>query len=154
MQQKIRPFLWYDRDAEQAVEFYVSVFKSGKIHSVSYYNDEIADQMGLPNGTAMTVDFELEGMQFTALNGGPMFKFNESVSFVVNCADQAEIDHFWSALTADGGEESMCGWLKDKYGLSWQIVPHNIGDLLSTPEAMMKLMQMRKIDIDGLVKAT
>ncbi|HMS53884.1 MAG TPA: VOC family protein [Fimbriimonadaceae bacterium] len=154
MQQRIRPFLWYDRDAEHAAEFYVSLFTSGKIHSVSVYNDHVADQMGLPHGTAMTVDFEIEGMQFTALNGGPMFKFNESVSFVINCADQAEIDRLWTALTADGGEESMCGWLKDRFGLSWQIVPENIGQLLSTPAAMENLLQMRKIDIAALASAT
>src|ERR1700682_2480570 len=116
--QKITPFLWFDNNAEEAVKFYVSIFKNSKIVSVARYGDAGPG----PKGAVMTVAFQLEGQEFIALNGGPLFKFNESISFVVNCETQAEIDEFWEKLS-EGGEKSRCGWLKDKFGLSWQVVP-------------------------------
>ena len=119
---KITPFLWFDTQAEEAMNFYVSVFKNSKVHNVSRG----------PDGKAFTVSFELNGQEFMGLNAGPQFKFNEAVSFFVNCKDQAEVDYYWEKLTADGGEESMCGWLKDKYGLSWQIIPKALGELMGT----------------------
>ncbi len=140
---KITPFLWFDGNAEEAVDFYVSVFP----------NSKKTDGLPGPGGKALTVSFELEGTQFTALNGGPQFKFNESVSFFVRCKDQAEIDYFWDKLTADGGQESACGWLKDKYGLSWQIVPQDIFPLLKKPKAMEAMMKMGKFIIADLEAA-
>src|ERR1700761_7645088 len=116
--QKITPFLWFNGDAEQAVKFYTSVFKKSKIRKISRYDEASAKASGQPAGSVMTVEFELEGQKFTALNGGPHFKFNESISFVVNCKTQAELDRYWKKLSA-GGSEVACGWLKDKYGLSW-----------------------------------
>jgi predicted 3-demethylubiquinone-9 3-methyltransferase (glyoxalase superfamily) len=153
--QKITTFLWFDKEAEEAAKFYVSIFKNSKILTMSKYNDEAAKASGMPKDSVMVISFELEGQQFSALNGGPMFKFNESISLAVNCKDQEEVDHLWKKLT-EGGEESMCGWLKDKYGLSWQIVPSGLVELLSgkDPEksnrASHALMQMRKIDINVL----
>ena len=146
---KITPFLWFDTQAEEAMNFYVSLFKNSKVNNISRG----------PDGKAFTVSFELDGQEFMALNAGPEFKFNESISMYVDCEDQAEVDYFWNALTADGGEESMCGWLKDKYGLSWQIIPKQLGELLGDPdpdkskrvrEAMLK---MKKIDIEALKEA-
>jgi predicted 3-demethylubiquinone-9 3-methyltransferase (glyoxalase superfamily) len=146
---KITPFLWFDTQAEEAMNFYVSVFENSKVNSISRG----------PDGSAFIVAFELEGQAFMGLNAGPQFKFNESVSMYVHCEDQAEVDYFWAKLTADGGEESMCGWLKDKYGLSWQIIPKQLGELMGSPdpekskrvtEAMLK---MQKIDIAGLERA-
>jgi len=135
---KVTTFLWYDGKAEEAARFYVSLFKGSKINSVN----------------PMTVSFTLAGQQFLALNGGPQFKFNESVSLFVDCKDQAEIDYLWSKLTADGGQESQCGWLKDKYGLSWQIIPTFLPKLIMTnPRAMQAMLKMRKIDIATLVRA-
>jgi len=145
----ITPFLWFDTQAEEAAQFYVSIFKNAKITQISRYGD----------GRVMVVAFELDGQKFSALNGGPMFKFNESVSFVVPCETQAEIDEYWTKLTAGGGKESQCGWLKDKYGLSWQITPANLGRLLGGPDpgkskrAMAAMMQMKKIDIAALENA-
>ncbi len=120
--QKITPFLWFDDKAEEAAKFYTSIFKNSKIGKTTRYDDEAGEATGRPPGSVMTVEFELEGQQFVGLNGGPMFNFTEAVSFVVNCEDQKEVDYFWSKLSA-GGEESRCGWLKDKFGLSWQVVP-------------------------------
>src|SRR5213592_4178719 len=120
--QRITPFLWFDDNAEEAVKFYVSVFKNSRIGHVTRYDEEGAKAAGRPKGSVMTVAFELEGQPFTALNGGPHFKFTEAISFVVQCQTQAEVDRYWNALT-EGGAESQCGWLKDKYGLSWQVVP-------------------------------
>ena len=146
---KITPFLWFDTQAEEAMNFYVSLFKNSKVNNISRG----------PDGKAFTVSFELDGQEFMALNAGPEFKFNESISMYVDCEDQAEVDYFWNALTADGGEESMCGWLKDKYGLSWQIIPKQLGELLGDPdpdkskrvrEAMLK---MKKIDVEALKEA-
>ena len=157
--QKITPFLWYDDKAEEAANFYCSIFKNSKVGSVTRYEGEGAKASGRPAGTVMTVEFEFEGQKFVALNGGPHFKFTEAVSFVVNCETQEEVDYFWAKLTADGGAESQCGWLKDKYGLSWQIVPTVLGELMKDkdPEkskrVMEAMLQMDKLDIKGLQQA-
>ena len=146
---KITPFLWFDDQAEEAMNFYVSVFKNSEVLSVTPG----------PNGKAFSVTFELEGQRFIGLNAGPQFKFNEAISFFVDCKTQKEVDELWEKLTADGGEESMCGWLKDKYGLSWQIIPSALGELLGDPDpvkaqrVMQAMLQMRKIDIEGLKQA-
>lgn len=146
---KITPFLWFDDQAEEAMNFYVSVFKNSKVLSVTPG----------PDGKAFSVTFELEGQRFMGLNAGPQFKFNEAISFFVDCKTQEEVDELWEKLTADGGEESMCGWLKDKYGLSWQIIPSALGQMLGDPDpvkaqrVMQAMLQMRKIDIEGLRQA-
>ena len=143
---KITPFLWFDDQAEQAMRFYVSVFKNSKVLSVSPG----------PNGKAMSVTFELEGQAFMALNGGPQFKFTEAISLFVSCKTQDEVDELWAKLTADGGEESRCGWLKDKYGLSWQIIPTALMEMLGDADpgkagrAMEAMLKMNKIDIKAL----
>ena len=124
--QKITPFLWFDDKAEEAVSFYTSIFKNSKIGKIARYGDAGAQVSGRPKGTVMTVAFQLEGQEFVALNGGPQFKFTEAISFVVNCQTQEEVDEYWNKLSA-GGQEVQCGWLKDKYGLSWQIVPTILG---------------------------
>src|SRR5215467_3177999 len=153
--QKITPFLWFDKQAEEAANFYVSLFKDSKILNVARYGEGAPG----PKGTAMTVDFVLEGQRFTALNGGPMFKFTEAVSFFVNCETQAEVDRLWNKLTNNGGQESQCGWLKDKYGLSWQIIPTNLGKMLSDPDpvkagrVMTAMLKMKKINIEELERA-
>jgi predicted 3-demethylubiquinone-9 3-methyltransferase (glyoxalase superfamily) len=152
--QKITPFLWFDKEAEEAAEFYTSIFSNSKILNVSHYGPEAPGEPG----AVMTVSFELEGQPFTALNGGPEFKFTEAISLFVDCESQEEVDDLWKRLT-DGGEESQCGWLKDKYGLSWQIIPRTLMELLQheDPEragrAMKAMLGMRKIDIDALKKA-
>jgi predicted 3-demethylubiquinone-9 3-methyltransferase (glyoxalase superfamily) len=151
---KISPCLWFDNRIEEAVNFYVSLF-GGKILGTAYYG-EGAPQ---PKGTVMTMTFTLHDEEFMALNGGPHFKFTEAVSFLVKCRDQAEVDKYWSALTADGGQESQCGWLKDKYGLSWQIAPTVLLDSVSDKDpqkakrAMQAMMTMRKIDVAAIEKA-
>lgn len=148
MSQKITPNLWFDGNAKEAVDFYVSVFPDGKIINTSYYpNEGLADFMKEMAGKELTVEFELGGMSFVAINAGPEFKFNESVSFSVACKDQEEIDYFWSKLSAVP-ESEQCGWCKDKYGLSWQIVPANMADLMKKPDAFKNMMQMHKIEID------
>jgi len=152
--QKITPFLWFDNNAEEAMNFYVSIFKNSKVVSVARYGDGGPG----PKGSVMTTKFELLGQEFVALNGGPQFKFTEAVSFVVNCETQKEVDEFWEKLT-EGGEESRCGWLKDKYGLSWQIVPSILGELLQDKDPvkarriMEAMLQMNKIDIKKLKQA-
>jgi len=157
--QKITPFLWYDDKAEEAANFYVSIFKNSKVLSVTRYADEVAQVAGRPSGSVMTVEFELEGQKFVGLNGGPHFKFTEAVSFVINCETQEEVDYFWEKLTADGGAESQCGWLKDKYGLSWQVVPTILPELLKDKDAgkaqrvMKAILPMKKIDIPTLQRA-
>ena len=157
--QKITPFLWFDDQAEEAANFYVSIFKNSKVGKVTRYEEESAKATGRPVGSAMTVEFEIEGQKFAAINGGPHFKFTEAVSFVVNCETQEEVDSFWEKLTADGGSESQCAWLKDKYGLSWQIVPTILVELLQDKDTeksrrvMMAMMQMKKIDIATLKRA-
>jgi len=152
---KITPCLWFDRNGEDAARFYVSVFKNSSIGEVSRYGEN----MPLPAGTALTVEFILDGKKFTALNGGPIFKFTEAVSFQIACKDQKDVDYYWEALTADRGEESQCGWLKDKFGLSWQVVPDIIAQVLSGPDkakagrVMQAMMPMKKIDVATLEKA-
>jgi predicted 3-demethylubiquinone-9 3-methyltransferase (glyoxalase superfamily) len=152
--QKISPCLWFNDNGEEAANFYVSIFQNSKIGKISRYGKNAP----MPEGTALTVAFELEGQSFLALNGGPHFKFTEAVSFVVNCETQKEIDEFWKKLSA-GGQEQQCGWLKDKYGLSWQIVPAKLSQLLdgNDPQGagrvMQALMKMVKLDIDVLEKA-
>ena len=158
--QKITPFLWFDGKAEEAANFYTSVFKNSKIVSVARYGDEAAKASGMPKGTAMTVAFELDGQKFVALNGGPHFKFTEAVSFVVNCKTQDEVDHYWEKLSAGGDEKAQqCGWLKDKYGLSWQIVPTVMVEMLQDKDpkksgrVMQALLKMKKLDIKTLKQA-
>lgn len=152
--QKITPCLWYDRDAEAAANHYIAIFGEGCVRNISRYGDG----MPLPKGTALVVDFELVGQRFQALNGGPVFKFTEAVSMSVRCEDQAEVDHFWDRLS-EGGTPSRCGWLKDKFGLSWQVVPAVLGDLMGGTDAarsqrvMAALMGMNKLDIATLQKA-
>ena len=150
--QKITPFLWFDNNAEEAMNFYVSVFNNSKISTVTRYGDAGPG----PKGSVLTAAFELEGQKFVALNGGPRFKFTEAISFVISCETQKEIDYFWDKLTSDGGQESMCGWLKDKFGLSWQVVPADIGSLLTgekSNQVMQALMQMKKLDLNTLRQA-
>ena len=146
--QKITPNLWFDHNAKEAVDFYVSVFPDGKIINTSYYPTEgLADFQKEFAGKVLTVDFELLGQRFTAINAGSEFKFNESVSFMISCEDQKEIDYYWDKLTSDGGEESVCGWLKDKYGLSWQVTPKNMEELMKNPGAFKIMMGQKKIVI-------
>ena len=146
---KITPFLWFDTQAEEAMNFYISIFKNSKVLNIAPGQ----------NGIASTVSFEIEGQEFIALNAGPHFKFNEAISFFVDCKTQEEVDELWKKLTADGGEESMCGWLKDKYGLSWQIIPSALGELMGDPNpekaqrVMQAMLKMSKIDIQTLRQA-
>ena len=157
--QKITPFLWFDNQAEEAAKFYTSVFKNSKVGKSTRYGEAAEKAAGRPAGSVMTVEFELEGQKFTALNGGPVFKFNESISFVVNCETQEEVDYLWEKLTADGGKEVECGWLRDKYGLSWQIVPTVLIEMLQDKDhekaerVMKAMLQMQKIDIKTLKEA-
>jgi predicted 3-demethylubiquinone-9 3-methyltransferase (glyoxalase superfamily) len=157
--QKITPFLWFDDQAEEAVKFYTSVFKNSKVGRILRYGEEAASKSGRPAGSVLTIEFEIEGQKFVALNGGPQFKFNESVSFVVNCETQEEVDYFWGKLIADGGEESQCGWLKDKFGLSWQVTPTVLIDMLHDKDSekaervMKSMLQMQKIEIEKLKAA-
>jgi len=153
--QKITPFFWYDNQAEEAMNFYVSIFKNSRVLGVTRYGKSGPG----PEGSVLTAAFELEGQKFTALNGGPRFKFNESVSFVVNCETQEEIDYFWEKLSFDGGQESQCGWLKDKFGLSWQVVPTILPELITSKDpkksesVMQAIMQMKKLDLAKLKQA-
>ena len=153
--QKITPFLWFDHQAEEAAKFYVSMFKNSKILNIARYGEGTP----MPKGTVMTVDFVLEGERFTALNGGPMFKFTEAISFLVNCESQDEVDMLWKKLTSNGGVEGQCGWLKDRYGLSWQIIPTALGQMLSDPNpekaqrVMSAMLKMKKIDVGALRQA-
>lgn len=155
----IVPCLWYDSEAEAAAKLYTSIFPNSKILKTDYYPGGGEDVTGKPSGSVMTVSFELDGQEFMALNGGPTFKFNESVSFVFTVDGQAEVDKYWHALIADGGEESMCGWLKDKFGVSWQIIPKQLNEVLADPDterakrAMQAMLKMRKIDVAALQKA-
>jgi len=157
--QKISPFLWYDKEAEDAAKFYCGVFKNSKIDKITCYPKEAANKIGREPGSVMTVEFTLDGVEFVALNGGPQFKFTEAVSFVVMCETQKEVDYYWEKLTADGGEPGVCSWLKDKYGLSWQVQPRLLIELLGDPDkakaerVMNAMMEMDKIDIAALEKA-
>lgn len=157
---KITPCLWFDREAEEAAKFYTGIFKNSRILETSYYCDTGQEVHGMPAGTVLTVLFELEGQSFTALNGGPIFKFNEAVSFQVDCDDQAEVDYFWEKLSEGGDPQArQCGWVKDKFGVSWQVVPSILAELLTDPDkekatrAMAAMMEMKKLDIAGLKKA-
>ena len=158
--QKINPFLWFENLAEDASKFYVSVFKNSKINTITRYGKEGYEIHKMKEGTVMTVDFEIEGQRFIALNGGPMFKFNESISFQVNCATQQEVDYYWEKLSEGGDEKAQqCGWLKDKYGLSWQIVPTILVTMIQdkntnkSQNVIKKMLQMHKLDIKTLCQA-
>ncbi len=158
--QRITPCLWFDDQAEEAVAFYAGIFKNSRVVNVSRYGDAGREIHGKAPGTVMVVAFELDGQAFTALNGGPMFKFNEAVSLQVGCETQEEVDYYWEKLSEGGGEAAQqCGWLKDRYGLSWQVVPNVLGELISDPDpersqrAMRAMLQMKKIDIAGLTRA-
>jgi predicted 3-demethylubiquinone-9 3-methyltransferase (glyoxalase superfamily) len=151
---RITPNLWFDTESQEAAEFYVSVFPNSKIKNIFYYGEAGPR----PAGMVLTVDFVLDGQDYTAINGGPEFTFNESISLLVNCADQAEVDYYWSTL-CDGGEEGQCGWLKDRYGLSWQVVPAGMEELLKDPDegrsqrAMRAMLGMQKIDLAAIYAA-
>lgn len=158
--QRITPCLWFDDQAEEAATFYTSIFKNSKITETSRYGEAGREVHGKPPGTVMTVAFELDGQGFTALNGGPMFKFTEAVSFQINCETQAEVDHYWGKLTQGGDPGAQqCGWLKDRYGVSWQVVPRALVELIMDPDpaksqrVMGAMLQMKKIDIAGLKRA-
>ena len=158
--QKITPCLWFDSNAEEAVNFYTAIFKNAKIGSISRYGEAGYEIHGKPAGTVLTIEFELNGQAFTALNGGPVFKFNEAISFQVGCESQEEVDYYWEKLSEGGDKKAQqCGWLKDKYGVSWQIVPTVLGKMLQDKNAekservMKALLQMTKIDIQGLKQA-
>jgi len=156
--QKITPFLWFNDKAEEAAHFYTSVFKNSKIGRVIRYGEDGAKASGRPKGTVMTVAFRLDGQEFVALNGGPQFTFSPAISFVVNCNNQEEVDELWERLS-EGGHQNRCGWLQDKYGISWQIVPSSLGEMLSdtdvqkTQRVMKAILQMNKIDINSLRQA-
>ena len=151
MKQKITAMLWFDTEAEEAARFYCSVFRDSKMGQVSRYGEG----MPQPKGAVMTAAFEINGQPFVALNGGPQFKFTEAVSFVVNCETQAEIDYYWDKLASGGGKEVMCGWVKDKYGLSWQVTPVQLPELVkkNSDKVMHALMQMKKLDLAALQRA-
>jgi len=152
---RITPFLWFDTEAEEAAEFYCSIFPNSKITAVSHYTEAGPR----PVGMAMTVSFVLDGQEYTALNGGPEFKFTEAISLMINCADQDEVDYYWEKLTADGGQEVQCGWLKDRYGLAWQVVPEGMMDVLKSDDparverAMQAMFTMKKLDLAALQAA-
>ncbi|HWV16334.1 MAG TPA: VOC family protein [Cellvibrio sp.] len=158
--QKIAPCLWFDSEAEEAVAFYMSIFANSRLVQVSHYGKAGYEIHGRPAGSVMTVAFELEGQALTALNGGPLFRFNEAISLQVFCKTQEEIDHYWNKLSAGGDKAAQqCGWLKDKYSLSWQIIPAILLEMMASPNheksqrVMTSLLQMQKLDIDGLKKA-
>ncbi len=156
--QKITPFLWFDNQAEEAAKFYTSIFKNSTIKGDDEYLESAEEVAGKPAGSVMTVSFELDGQEFIALNGGPNFKFTEAVSFMIDCKDQEEVDYYWERLS-EGGEESQCGWLKDKFGLSWQVVPKALGELMGDPDkekadrVMAAMLKMKKIIVADLQKA-
>jgi predicted 3-demethylubiquinone-9 3-methyltransferase (glyoxalase superfamily) len=156
--QKIMPCLWFDNEAEEAARFYASIFKNSKIGIITRYGEEAAKASGRPKGTVMTVTFQLDGQEFMALNGGPQFTFSPAISLVVNCQTQNEIDELWEKLS-EGGEKVECGWLKDKFGVSWQVVPSVLGQMLQDKDAkktervMKALLQMKKLDIEALRNA-
>lgn len=153
IEQRITPMLWFDNQAEEAANYYVSIFKNSKVTNVSRYGDTGPG----PKGSVMVAEFELDGQKFTALNGGPRFKFTEAISLVVNCENQEEVDYYWDKLSGDGGQEVVCGWLKDKYGLSWQVVPVKVFELLSDPatsdRVMAAVMEMKKIELSKIEQA-
>jgi predicted 3-demethylubiquinone-9 3-methyltransferase (glyoxalase superfamily) len=156
--QKITPFLWFNNQAEEAASFYTAIFKNSKIGNITRYDADTAKASGRPEGSIMTIEFQLEGQDFIALNGGPHFKFTEAISFSVDCKTQDEVDEYWAKLSA-GGEEGPCGWLKDKYGLSWQIVPAVLNEMLQDKDAekakrvTRAMLQMKKLDVEALKRA-
>jgi predicted 3-demethylubiquinone-9 3-methyltransferase (glyoxalase superfamily) len=156
--QKITPCLWFDKNAEEAAKFYASIFRNSKISAITRYGDAGSKASGMPRGTVMTVSFKLFGQEYLGLNGGPIFKFSPAVSFIVNCKTQKQIDRYWKKLS-EGGQPSQCGWLTDKFGLSWQIVPAEIGKMITSKDpkkserVMAALMPMTKIDLKTLKKA-
>lgn len=157
--QKITPHLWFEDNAEEAAKFYTSNFKNSRIIDITHYGESAAEISERPKGTVMTVRFELEGQQFMALNGGPVFKFSPAISFLVSCETQEEVDYFWEKLSEGGGEKEQCGWLRDKFGVSWQIVPRVLGEMVQDKDArkseraIKAMLQMKKLDIQGLRKA-
>jgi predicted 3-demethylubiquinone-9 3-methyltransferase (glyoxalase superfamily) len=158
--QKITPNLWFDTQAEDAARFYTSIFRDSAIGRITHYGKEGYETHGMPEGTAMTVEFQIEGQSFVALNGGPHFQFNEAISFIVNCETQEEVDYYWEKLGEGGDEDAqVCGWLKDRFGLSWQIVPTVLSDMIQdenaerAQRAMAAMLQMKKLDIAALKKA-
>lgn len=157
--QKISPCLWFDNQAEEAVNFYVSLFPNSKVTYMDRYDESMANAAGRPTGSVMTVVFQLNGQDFMALNGGPIFKFTPAISLMVNCDSQEEVDRFWDKLTEDGGKPGQCGWLEDKYGISWQIVPTALGELMQdkNPEKVKRvneaMLKMTKLDIKALQEA-
>ncbi len=159
IKQKITLNLWFDDQAEEAAKFYTSTFKKSKILNVSHYPKSAEEISGKKAGSVMTVEFELEGQKFLALNGGPIFKFNEAISLIVDCENQEEVDELWQKLTADGGEEGPCGWCKDKFGLSWQVVPKEFSEFMASADqkqldrAMAAVLKMKKLDITKIMRA-
>ena len=158
--QRITPCLWFDDQAEEAVEFYTAIFRNSRIVNLSRYGEAGHEVHGRPAGTVLTVAFELDGQAFTALNGGPVFKFNEAISFQVSCETQEEVDYYWEKLSAGGDEKAQqCGWLKDRYGASWQVVPRVLIEMISDPDAeksgsvMEAMLRMKKLDIEELKRA-
>jgi len=158
--QRITPFLWFDDQAEQAVALYTSIFKNSKVLATTRYSKEAEQVAGRPAGSVMTIGFQLEGQEFTALNGGPAFKFNEAVSLVVHCRSQEELDHYWNRLSEGGDPQArQCGWLKDRFGLCWQVVPDQLTELLSDPDpakagrTMAAMLKMKKLDLPALERA-
>jgi len=158
--QRITPCLWYDSEAEEAAKFYTSIFKNSKIGKISRYGEAGREIHGKPPGTVMTVEFQLDGQSFTALNGGPIFKFTEAISLQIHCETQEEVDYFWARLTEGGDvKDQQCGWLKDKFGVSWQVVPSILSELLQNSDAkkseraMTAMLKMKKLDIDKLKQA-
>jgi predicted 3-demethylubiquinone-9 3-methyltransferase (glyoxalase superfamily) len=156
--QKITPYLWFEDNAEEAAKFYTSIFKNSRVINITHYGESAAEVSGRPKGTVMTVTFELEGQRFMALNGGPIFKFSPAISFLVSCETQQEVDDLWEKLS-EGGQVEQCGWLKDKFGVSWQIVPNILGEMIKDKDAkkservIKAMLQMKKIDIQGLSNA-
>ncbi|AKT42358.1 VOC family protein [Chondromyces crocatus] len=158
--QRISPCLWFDRQAEEAVALYTSIFPNSHIGTITRHGKESAEISGIPEGTVLAIDFQLDGVDFAAINGGPIFKFTEAISLVIKCDTQAEVDHYWTRLSEGGDEKAQqCGWLKDRYGLSWQVTPVVLYQLLSDPDparatrASAAMMQMKKLDIAALLKA-
>jgi predicted 3-demethylubiquinone-9 3-methyltransferase (glyoxalase superfamily) len=157
--QKIVPNLWFDNEAEEAANYYVSIFKDARILDITRYPEAATEVSGKPAGSVLTVEFEINGQRFVGLNGGSDFKFSEAVSFAIECEDQAEVDYYWDSLTANGGEESMCGWLKDRFGVSWQVVPKALDEMMKDDNqakvnaATAAFLQMRKLDLATIQKA-
>lgn len=158
--QKIIPNLWFEKEAREAAEYYTSIFPNSRIGRITYYGKEGYEHHGMPEGTVLTVEFRLEGQEFVGLNGGPAFTFNEAISFIVNCTTQEEVDHYWDRLSQGGDEKAQaCGWLKDRFGLSWQIVPTALSEMIADPDrekvgrVMSAMFRMKKLDIAALQKA-